>query len=121
MLIERRRVEKGPWVVTFTTESGVPVLIANQETLGIRDVRIMFFDERVEMNSTQTVEFSHARQVPFDVPFGRCVFLDPLYLPGTVALDVFGHEVQMLPRVLTIDKVERPWRNGEIVKLRQPK
>ena len=71
-------------------------------------------------NVTQTLEFSQARAVPFDVPFGKCVFLDPLFLPGTVTFEMFGHEIQLLPRVLTIDKVEHPWRNGETIRLHEP-
>jgi hypothetical protein len=46
------------------------------------------------------------------VPFGKCVFLDTTFLPGTVVLDLFGHEVQLLPRVLTIDHVEHAWHSG---------
>ena len=118
--IQHRRVVKGPWVVTFATEAGVPAVVVNQPTLGIRDVRIVFADERVATNVTQTLEFSQAREVPFDVPFGKCVFLDPLFLPGTVVLEEFGHEIQFLPRVLTIDKAERPWRSGETIQLHKP-
>jgi hypothetical protein len=47
------------------------------------------------------------------------VFLDTTFLPGTVALSLFGHEVQLLPRVLTIDKVEKAWRSGETISLQQ--
>lgn len=116
--IEHRRVVKGPWVVTFAAESGVPVLIVNQHKLDIHDVRITFPDERAATNAAQALKFSQARAVPFDVPFGKCVFLDPMFLPGTVALEMFGHEIQLLPRALTIDKAERPWRNGETIELR---
>ena len=118
--IGHRRVVKGPWLVTFATESGVPQILVKQPTLGIHDVRIVFADERATTNLTQTLEFSKSREVPFDVPFGQCVFLDPLFLPGTVVLDLFGHEIQLLPRVLTIDKSERPWRSGEQIELRKP-
>ncbi len=115
--VEHRRVAKGPWVVTFTTESDTPALVVNQHKLGIRDVRITFSGERTTTNTATILEFSQVRPVPFAVPFGQCIFLDPLFLPGTVVLDVFGHEVQLMPRVLTIDKVERPWRTGEEIKL----
>lgn len=116
--IQHRRVVKGPWVVTFTTESGAPALVLNQPALGIRDVRIVFADERAATNVT--LEFAQAREVPFDVPFGKCVFLDPLFLPGTVALEAFGHQIQFLPRVLTIDGSEHPWRSGETIQLHKP-
>jgi hypothetical protein len=117
--IGHRRVAKGPWVVAFVTEYSVPTLIIDQSKLGIRNVRILLADERLTTNVVQTLEFSEARSVPFDVPFGKCVFLDPLFLPGTVALEMFGHEIQLMPRVLTIDQVERPWHSGETIELRK--
>ena len=118
--IGHRRVVKGPWTVTFTVESESPVLIVNQLKLGLRDVRIVFADERAATNLTRSVDFAQPRMVPFEVPFGRCVFFDPLFLPGTVALEIHGHEIQLLPRVLTIDKVERPWQSGETIQIREP-
>jgi hypothetical protein len=53
--------------------------------------------------------------VPFDVPFGKCVFMDTTFLPGTLAFELFGHEIQLIPRVLTIDKQEQPWRSNVII------
>src|SRR5690606_26083675 len=43
------------------------------------------------------------------VPFGKVVFDDLMYLPGTVVLHCFGHEVQMLPRALFLNRRERAW------------
>jgi hypothetical protein len=51
------------------------------------------------------------------VPFGQCVFQDAQTLPGTVVFELFGHEIQLLPRVLTIDRVEHPWHSGETITL----
>ena len=116
--IEHRRVVKGPWVVTCASESGVPVLTVNQSTLSIRNVRILFPGHGALSNATQTLEFSQARPWPYAVPFGRCVFMDTTFLPGTIALEMFGHEIQLPPRVLTIDKVERPWHSGETIELK---
>jgi len=118
--IEHRRVVKGPWTVTFTSEPAAPTLVVNQSTLGIRDVRITFAEEHTTTNAPQVLQFSEGRPVPFDVPFGKCVFLDPLFLPGTVAFEMFGHEIQLMPHGLTIDKVERLWHSGETVELRRP-
>ena len=116
--IDHRRVFKGPWVVTFSSESSAPAISVNQSTLGIRDVRLVFAGAPATSNVTQTVEFSQARPWPYAVPHGRCVFMDTTFLPGTIALEVFGHEIQLMPRVLTIDKVERPWRSGETIELK---
>jgi hypothetical protein len=115
--IQHRRAANGPWEVTFAAEADAPLLIVNQYRLGITNVRLHFPDHRVPTNLPQVVTFSTARPVPFDVPLGRCVFLDPLFLPGTVALEVFDHQVQLLPRVLTIDGQEHQWRSGETLSL----
>ena len=116
--IEHRRAAKGPWVVNFSSESGVPAITVNQKELGIREVRLVFTGRSPATNSTQTMEFSQPRPWPYAVPFGQCVFMDTTFLPGTIALELFGHEIQLLPRVLTIDKSERPWRSGETIELK---
>lgn len=115
--IQHRRVAQGPWTVTFAAEAGAPLLIINQPRLGITNVHLQFPDQSVATNFSAVVRFSAARPVPFDLPLGRCVFLDPLFLPGTVTLEVFGHEIQLLPRVLTLDGTEHPWRSGETLVL----
>ena len=117
--IEHRRVAKGPWVVSFTPDNESPAILVNQSTLGIRDVRVIFKGTKSQTNLAQAIEFSQARAVPFDVPFGRCVFQDTTFLPGTVAFEIFGHQIQLMPRVLTIDKAEQPWRSGATIELRQ--
>jgi hypothetical protein len=43
------------------------------------------------------------------------VFQDTTFLPGTVVIQTFGHEIQLLPRVLTLDRAEHPWRPGEVI------
>jgi hypothetical protein len=116
--IEHRRVVKGPWLITFASESGVPVLRVNQTTLGITNLQIVFASAHAATIMAQTIDFSHARPWPYAVPFGQCVFMDTTFLPGTIALELFGHEIQFLPRVLTIDKVERPWRSDEMIELK---
>jgi hypothetical protein len=116
-LIQRRRMANGPWEVTFIVEKEAPALIVNQPKLGIADVRFVFRGGPATTNSSQAVRFDQSRPAPFDLPFGRCVFLDPLFLPGTVAIEAFGHQIQLMPRILTVDRVEHPWRSGEIITL----
>ena len=115
--IEHRRTHKGPWLVTFRDDTAdPPAIIINQPALGITNVQISFVGESNSLpEAARTLQFGEARAVPFEVPFGKCVFLDTTFLPGTVALNLYGHEIQLLPRVLTIDKVERPWRSGETI------
>ena len=33
-------------------------------------------------------------------------------LPGVITLDLFGHEIELLPRVLIVNKKEVPWQSG---------
>ena len=113
--IERRRITKGPWEVTFATENGQPQLTISQPALDIKDVRIVFQDVNAPSNITERVVFNKAQNPPYPVPFGECIFQDLLFLPGTVTLRLFGHEVQMIPRTLSINRVEQPWKNGEVI------
>ena len=46
------------------------------------------------------------------IPFGRKKFEDLTYLPGTLAFDFFGHEVQFMPRTMVINLQEVPWTNN---------
>ena len=55
--------------------------------------------------------------MPYEVPFGNCVFMDTTFLPGTVTLQLFGHEIELLPRVLVIDRQEHSWRPGNTIAL----
>lgn len=128
--IERRRAAKGPWEVTFTQEAaGAPAILINQPALGITNVQITFSEssatdtdgrkppEVTTPDEPETLTFRQPRKTPFEVPFGKCVFLDTVFLPGTVALELFGHQIQLMPRVLTIDGAEQPWRSNEQIKL----
>jgi hypothetical protein len=113
--IENRRTHKGPWGVTFTNDaSGTPTLIINQIKVGITNLQITFPGETNHVQSTP-LNLSQPQQVPYDVPFGTCVFMDTTFLPGTVVFNLFGHEIQLIPRVLTIDKKEIPWESGKTI------
>lgn len=120
--IEHRRIRNGPWQITFaTTTNGAALLVINQPALGITNVQIVFSGTSPALtNGPQVLSFAAARVVPFDLPFGQCVFQDTTFLPGTVALNSYGHEIQLLPRVLTLDWVERPWRADERITLEAP-
>jgi hypothetical protein len=118
--IEHRRTRNGPWRVAFASAGavGAPALIINEPKLGISNVRISFGGQTAPPTNAVIV-FDRPRETPFDVPFGQCVFMDGISQPGTVTLKLFGHELQMLPRVLTIDGKEYPWRSESTVTLAQ--
>lgn len=111
---EHWRTRKGPWEVTFTTNAlGQAALHATQRTLNISNVQILFVGESVT-NAAQTVVFD---QVLRPVPFGKVIFEDLTVLPGVVTFDLFGHEIELLPRVLIVNKKEIPWQSGASIVL----
>jgi hypothetical protein len=122
--IEHVRHRKGPWSVTFThTSSGEPAIVIDQPALQISNVMIRFAEEtRTNQVAHPTaVVFDPPRAVPHDVPFGQCIFIDTTFLPGTVVLELFGHQIQLIPRVLTLDGEEKRWVSGAVHSLQQVK
>ncbi len=117
--IEHRRTRKGPWEISFTNDfNGNPALVINEPKLAITNAQIAFTDRRVPASFTpSTMLFSEPRPVPFEVPFGKCVFMDTTFLPGTVSLQLFGHEIELVPRVLVIDRQEHPWLSESTITL----
>ena len=114
--IEHRRTRQGPWVVTFTANiSHEASLIIAQPALGLSNVFVVFNDTRLPTNFSGTVlRFDQPRPVPCEVPFGQCLFMDTTFLPGTIVFSMFGHEIQLIPRVLTVDRKEYPWPTNRI-------
>jgi hypothetical protein len=109
------RTRKGPWVVSFgVTTNGEPVVTINQPVLHIENVRILLQGEKAT-NAPRTVRFETPQHL--ETPYGRVRFHDLTYLPGTITLDLFGHEVEMLPRTLFVNTKEAPWRNGSLIVL----
>ena len=108
------RQRRGPWEVTFRVDKqGIPGIAINQPRLGIRDVTIAFLrTHHALLADPATVRFDEPSKGD-TIPFGRVKFLDTTFLPGTVTHDQFGHEIELLPRTLFVDKQERPWRSGE--------
>lgn len=112
--IEHRRTRRGPWQVTFTlVNNHVPALVISQPSLALTNVEITFPGQKASADPRTILSFRDPRPVPYAVPFGTCIFMDTTFLPGTVVFNLFGHEIQLLPRVLTIDKREQPWRSNE--------
>jgi hypothetical protein len=112
--IEHLRTRKGPWEVRFTNDnSGAPALVINQPALAITNLQITFPGETARTNAS--LSFRQPQQVPWDVPYGKCVFMDTTFLPGTITIDLFGHEIELIPRVLTIDHQEMLWESGKTI------
>ena len=112
--IERARQHKGPWEVDFQTNAeGSPMLTVSQEKLGLSDVKIVVHGENAS-NAIGRVSFD---QVKRPVPFGRVIYEDLTFLPGVVTFDLFGHEIELLPRILIADKKLVEWKSGSTVDL----
>jgi len=109
--IEYRRTRNGPWQASFTRSAGgEPTLLVNQPKLGITNVQVTFAGTGFSADANgPTLFFRQPRSVPYDVPFGKCVFMDTTFLPGAVTFELFGHEIELLPRVLIIDHKEHQW------------
>ena len=111
---QRMRHRKGPWDVTFSSNSaGFPAIVINQPSLSITNVQVIF-DSETPTNALGRIIFNKPQQA---IPFGKVKFEDLTYLPGSVAFDFFGHEVELLPRTLYLNKVEHPWKSGAVFAL----
>lgn len=109
--MSRRQTGQGPWQVAFgTNAAGVPQITVQQNALGISNVTVRFADESVGTNVSGTVAFTKPQ---LRVPFGRVAYDDLMFQPGSVALDCFGHLIELLPRDLGLNGQPTPWRSGE--------
>jgi len=112
--IERSRHTDGPWEVEFqTSANGDATLVVSQEHLKISDAKIVVHGEQVT-NAPGPVAFD---RVKLPVPFGRVIYEDLTFLPGVVTFDLLGHEVELLPRALVVNKKLIPWQSGMTVDL----
>jgi hypothetical protein len=114
-LDQHLRTRRGPWEVTFTREpSGDPALVIQQRRLGIRDVEIVFAGESAS-HRVERVAFDRPGKT---LPFGRVKFDDLTVLPGTVTIEFAGHEIELLPRTLYLNRQSRPWQNRVAITLK---
>lgn len=115
-VIEHFRSVKGPWEVSFRTDSqGRPSIAISQGTLKIKDVSLVFPDDHLETsNRIKTIRFDAPKT---NVPFGRVIFFDTTFLPGTLTFDLFGNEIELLPRVLVVNRKEVKWESGSSMAL----
>lgn len=116
--IEHRRVAKGPWEIAFISDAaGRPSLQISQPALQISQ-RLSFPDDQVARpNLAELIKF---REATTNLPFGEMLLQDALYLPGTITMRLCGHQIEVLPRTLIVDKTEHPWKPGEEIVVREP-
>jgi len=110
------RHRKGGWEVDFVTDAkGNPSVVIFQPRLAISSIEILFPGEKVDATNL-------SKRVSFDRPFNKVLFGRVLYehltvLPGVVTFDLFGHEIELLPRTLIINKKEIPWKSESVIEL----
>ena len=109
--LSKRQTGKGPWQVAFTTNhAGIPQLTIAQPALGISNVIVQFVAEQLAPGQTTgTVAFSKPQRM---TPFGRVAYDDLMFQPGVVALDCFGHLVEMAPVALGLNGAAVGWTNA---------
>ena len=114
--IQHRRVFKGPWEITFVTDAaGHPSLAISEPKLKISKT-IAFPGQKIA--ATNLARVQRFDDAVTNLPFGEMIFQDPTFLPGTVTMRLFGHEIELLPRVLVVDKKEIPWSSGQTVEIK---
>ena len=110
------RRKGGPWVLTQDRlADGTPVLrIEHHLLIGVSNVvSITFPGERAPERFTNApLRRIYSLPTTNALPFGPVEFVDVTFLPGTIALDAFGHLVELVPRTLFLDGHEIPWTPG---------
>lgn len=125
---QRLRDRNGPWETSFLTNSmGECVLEIRQPSLGFNSASLIFAGETSPTNFTPSIlRFAESQPVPAPLPFGQWIYHDLMYLPGVVTMDLFPdlrdgkpvrHEVELLPRVLLVNRKEHRWTNGLVIRL----
>ena len=127
---QKLRTKAGGWRVTFTTNQlGAPMLLVNLPSQGITNCAVVFEGETVPTDfQPSTTNYVNPTQLPAAMPFGRLFHADLTYLPGVVTFDLFAndanathqgrrHEVELLPRVLVVNRKKHPWRAAMKIKL----
>jgi hypothetical protein len=111
--VEHRRTTQGPWQITFhSSANGTPSLMISEPALNISRTILFTYEKVALTNFAQTLRFDRTIT---NLPFGQLIFQDPTFLPGTFTANFFRHEIELLPRVLVIDKKEFPWQTpGDI-------
>lgn len=104
------RLNKGPWTVEFAADPAQTnlVLTINQASLGIENFQILIEGETTSAtNLPKAISFDDPYKT---LPFGDLFYHDLTYLPGVLTLDIMGHEIELLPRILTVNRESVPWK-----------
>lgn len=110
------RRQQGPWELTFRGgTNGTPVLSINHRKMGLTNILVSFPGEASKISEELRV---YTLPITNSTPFGPTIFQDGTILPGTITLDCFGHELELLPRTLIVNRHEVPWVSGTNIVLK---
>lgn len=107
---ELYRRQHGPWEVTFRRDAdGTPLLSISHRKLGLTNVTVRFPGEKTTVTEELRV---YTLPNTNSTPFGVTIFQDGTILPGTITYDCFGHEIELMPRTMIVNRREVPWVSG---------
>lgn len=116
-LNEWLRTRRGAWEVSFVTENGTPTLTVTETALKIAGVKLRFPGESTT-NIPAPVQWIFDDVTKTNLPFGTVIFNDLTYLPGTVTMDFFGHEIELIPRTLVVNRKQIAWEPNQTITLK---
>ena len=120
--VEWANHHKGAWEVEFSSDGmGNPSIAIYQPKLKISAVEIIFAGEKSPATnfSTRVIFDRPLTALPSAQPIGEVIYEDLRALPGVVTFNFFGHEIELLPRVLIVNKKEIPWKSETVLELSQ--
>jgi len=105
----------------MSDQMGNPSIAIFQPKLKISSVEIIFTGENIaSTNLGQKVQFDRPlTSLPSPLPIGEVIYEDLRTLPGVVTFNFFGHEIELLPRVLVVNKKQIPWKSEMVLELSQ--
>jgi hypothetical protein len=109
------RQRGGPWVMfQDRMPDGTPVVrLEHHKLLSGGGVTLSFPGEHAPSRFTNAPLMRVFNTPSTNIlPFGPVEFVDVTFLPGTIAVDCFGHLIEAVPRTLFIDGREIPWVMG---------
>lgn len=109
--MSRWQTDLGPWQTAFAAgEDGVPQIVIGQPALGLSNIVIRFEGETLNATNRPGLVLFAKPKMP--VPFGEVIYDDLMRQPGDVALDCFGHVVEMVPVALGLNSRRFGWTNN---------
>ena len=109
--LTRWQTNRGPWQAAFAASpDGVPQIILGQTALGISNIVLRFEGETLAASNHSGLVFFAKPKQP--VPFGEVIYDDLMRQPGDIALDCFGHVVEMVPSGLGLNSRRFGWTNN---------